>query len=169
MKPNIRYLDHTEAGEFGELEQVLIRINRCAAVVKGGRRFSFAALCVAGNRQGAVGYGYQKARQVPNAIEKANRDARKHLLRVPLVGGTIPHQVEGNYCSSKVVLIPAARGTGIIAGSSVRAVCELAGVTDILSKAYGSTNPQNLVKATLQALSLLRTREQVAEARGVEL
>ena len=170
MKTKFNYLDTTEASQLDGLSEVLIQINRSAAVVKGGRRFSFAALTVSGNRGGIVGQGFGKARQVPNAIEKATKDARKHMIRVPVTPqGTIPHEVEGRYCGSKVRLIPAAPGTGVIAGSSVRAVCEMAGVKNILSKAYGSTNPVNLVKATFQALTQLRTREQVAGLRGVEL
>jgi len=170
MKTKFDYLDTTEASQLEGLSEVLIQINRSAAVVKGGRRFSFSALTVAGNRAGTVGQGFGKARQVPNAIEKATKDARKHMLRVPITpDGTIPHEVNGRYCGSMVRLIPAAPGTGVIAGSSVRAVCEMAGVKNILSKAYGSTNPVNLVKATFHALTQLRTREQVAALRGVEL
>jgi small subunit ribosomal protein S5 len=170
MKTKFDYLDTTEASQLEGLSEVLIQVNRSAAVVKGGRRFSFAALTVAGNRAGIVGQGFGKARQVPNAIEKATKDTRKHMIRVPLTPeGTIPHEVNGRYCGSIVRLIPAAPGTGVIAGASVRAVCEMAGVKNILSKAYGSTNPVNLVKATFHALTLLRTREQVAALRGVEL
>jgi small subunit ribosomal protein S5 len=170
MKTKFDYLDTTEASQLEGLSEVLIQVNRSAAVVKGGRRFSFAALTVAGNRAGIVGQGFGKARQVPNAIEKATKDARKHMIRVPVTPeGTIPHEVNGRYCGSMVRLIPAAPGTGVIAGSSVRAVCEMAGVKNILSKAYGSTNPVNLVKATFHALTLLRTREQVAALRGVEI
>jgi small subunit ribosomal protein S5 len=170
MKTRFDYLDTTEASMLEGLSEVLIQVNRSAAVVKGGRRFSFAALTVAGNRAGIVGQGFGKARQVPNAIEKATKDARKHMIRVPLTpDGTIPHEVNGRYCGSMVRLIPAAPGTGVIAGSSVRAVCEMAGVKNILSKAYGSTNPVNLVKATFHALTLLRTKEQVAALRGVEI
>ena len=170
MKTRFDYLDTTEASLLEGLSEVLIQVNRSAAVVKGGRRFSFAALTVAGNRAGIVGQGFGKARQVPNAIEKATKDARKHMIRVPLTpDGTIPHEVNGRYCGSMVRLIPAAPGTGVIAGSSVRAVCEMAGVKNILSKAYGSTNPVNLVKATFHALTLLRTKNQVAALRGVEI
>jgi small subunit ribosomal protein S5 len=170
MKTKFDYLDTTEASQLDGLTEVLIQVNRSAAVVKGGRRFSFAALTVAGNRGGIVGQGFGKARQVPNAIEKATKDARKHMIRVPLTSdGTIPHEVNGRYCGSMVRLIPAAPGTGVIAGASVRAVCEMAGVKNILTKAYGSTNPVNLVKATFHALTLLRTREQVAALRGVQL
>jgi small subunit ribosomal protein S5 len=138
--------------------------------VKGGRRFSFSALSIAGNREGIVGHGYGKARQVPAAIEKANKDARKHLVRVPLnEHGTIPHEVTGRFCGSMVRLIPASEGTGIIAGASVRAVCEMAGIRNILSKAYGSTNPINLTKATFEALAQLRTREEVLGLRGMQV
>lgn len=170
MKPRIRYLDGMEVEEINNLAESLVKVNRSAAVVKGGRRFSFSALSVSGNKEGIVGYGFGKARQVPNAIEKAARDGRKHLMRVPLTkSGTIPHEVEGFYCSAMVRVLPASPGTGIIACPSVRAVCEMAGIKDILTKSYGSTNPINLVKATLHALSQLRTPEQVAQLRGVQL
>jgi len=170
MKTKFDYLDTTEASQLEGLSEVLIQVNRSAAVVKGGRRFSFAALTVSGNRAGVVGQGFGKARQVPNAIEKATKDTRKHMIRVPLTSdGTIPHEVNGRYCGSMVRLIPAAPGTGVIAGSAVRAVCEMAGVKNILSKAYGSTNPVNVVKATFHALTQLRTKEQVAALRGIEI
>jgi small subunit ribosomal protein S5 len=117
-----------------------------------------------------VGHGFGKARQVPNAIEKATKDSRKHMMRVPLTGdGTIPHEVNGRYCGAIVRLVPAAPGTGVIAGASVRAVCEQAGVKNILTKSYGSNNPINVVKATFHALSQLRTREEVAALRGIAL
>ena len=170
MKEEIQYLDHTEAAELGNISEVLVKINRCSAVVKGGRRFSFSALSVAGNREGLVGYGFGKARQVPPAIEKAAKDARKHLLRVPLTASaSIPHAVTGRYCGAVIRLLPASSGTGIIAGAAVRAVCEMAGVKNILTKAYGSTNPVNLIKATVWAFAQLRTQAEVAELRGVEL
>jgi len=170
MKTKFNYLDTTEASLLEGLSEILIQVNRSASVVKGGRRFSFAALTVAGNRGGTVGQGFGKARQVPNAIEKATKDARKHMIQVPLTkDGTIPHEVNGRYCGSMVRLIPAAPGTGVIAGTSVRAVCEMAGVKNVLTKAYGSTNPVNLVKATFHALIQLRTREQVAALRGVDI
>jgi small subunit ribosomal protein S5 len=170
MKPRIRFLDGMEVEEINDITESLVKVNRSAAVVKGGRRFSFSALSVSGNKSGIVGYGFGKARQVPGAIEKAARDGRKHLMRVPLTRtGTIPHEVEGFYCSAMVRMLPASPGTGIIACPSVRAVCEMAGIKDILTKSYGSTNPINLVKATLHALSLLRTPEHVAELRGVQL
>ena len=152
------------------LAESLVKVNRSAAVVKGGRRFSFSALSVCGNKAGIVGYGFGKARQVPGAIEKAAKDGRKHLMRVPLTTtATIPHEVEGHHCGSMVRLIPASPGTGIIACPSVRAVAEMSGIKDILSKSYGSTNPVNLVKATLHALSQLRTPEGVAALRGIQL
>ena len=146
-----------------------VQIRRCSCVVKGGRRFSFTALVVTGNSQGKVGYGYGKAIEVPLAIEKATKQANRQLKDVPLVEGTIPHKVVGRFRSSKVILIPARPGTGIIAGEAVRAVVESAGVTDILTKSIGSSNPVNLVKAVMNGLESLRTRETVATLRGVEL
>ena len=170
MKHKIEYLDHAEVDELQTVGELLIKVNRCAAVVKGGRRFSFSALVVVGDRSGAVGYGFGKARQVPGAVEKANKDGRKHLQRVPLTAwNSIPHEVTGVFCSARVRLIPASGGTGIIAGASVRAVAEMAGIHNLLSKSYGSTNPINLVKATLDALAQLRTPEQAAQMRGVTL
>jgi small subunit ribosomal protein S5 len=171
MSQDLRYLDAAEVEQLGErLSEVLVRINRSAAVVKGGRRFSFSALSVCGNRGGVVGLGYGKGRQVPSAIEKAARDARKHLISVPVTEqGSIPHEVQASYCGSIIRVIPASSGTGIIAGASARAVCEMAGIKNILTKSYGSNNPVNLVKATLLALSQLRTRETVAALRGLAL
>jgi small subunit ribosomal protein S5 len=170
MKRKIEYIDTMEVEGMGDLTETLVNINRSAAVVKGGRRFSFSSLSIVGNREGIVGYGFGKARQVPMAIEKAAKDGRKHLQRVPVTKeGSIPHDVLGRFCGSRILILPASPGTGIIACSSVRAVCEMAGITNILTKSYGSTNPINLVKATLDALAQLRTREQVKELRGVEL
>jgi small subunit ribosomal protein S5 len=170
MKHKTQYLDHGEVDELSGLAEQLIKVNRCAAVVKGGRRFSFSSLVVVGDRSGVVGYGFGKARQVPGSVEKANKDGRKHLQRVPLTAwGSIPHEVTGEFCSAVVRLIPASSGTGIIAGTSVRAVAEMSGIKNLLSKAYGSTNPVNLVKATLHALAQLRTPDEVAAMRGVEL
>jgi small subunit ribosomal protein S5 len=170
MKHKIEYIDTMEVEKMADLTETLVTINRSAAVVKGGRRFSFSSLSIIGNREGIVGYGFGKARQVPNAIEKAAKDGRKHLQRVPVTKkGSIPHEVLGRFCGSRILMIPASEGTGIIACSSVRAVCEMAGVTNILTKSYGSTNPINLVKATLAGLSQLRTREEVKALRGVEL
>jgi small subunit ribosomal protein S5 len=158
-------------GDDGEsrLEERVVKINRCATVVKGGRRFSFSALVVLGDREGTVGLGFGKANEVPPSVEKAIKDARKNMRKVSLKGHTIPHQIAGRYLTSKVVLVPAAEGTGIIAGSAVRAVVECAGVKNLLSKVYGSTNPINVVKATLDALNRLRTAEDVARLRGVEV
>jgi small subunit ribosomal protein S5 len=170
MKQSFRYLDVAEVDQLSTLSEVLVRINRCAVVVKGGRRFSFSALSVSGNRGGVVGIGFGKGRQVPGAIEKAGRDARKHLMRVPVTpAGSIPHEVEAGFCGALIRLVPASPGTGIIAGASVRAVCEMAGIKNILTKSYGSTNPVNLVKATLLALSRLRTEREVGDLREVEL
>jgi len=152
-----------------DVEDDVVAINRSAAVVKGGRRFSFSALSVVGNRNGLVGIGYGKGREVPNAIEKSVKDARKQIMRVVRDGSTIPHATEGEYCATKVRLLPAAPGTGIIAGKAVRKVLEHAGITDILTKNYGSTNPLNVVKATMMALSKLRNREQTVAVRGVNL
>ena len=170
MKRKIEYMDSLSVDELGELTETLVKVNRSAAVVKGGRRFSFSALSVVGDRKTVVGYGFGKARQVPNAIEKAAKDGRKHLQVVPVTKeGSIPHEVTGRFCGSMIRMLPASPGTGIIACSTVRAVCEMAGVTNILTKSYGSTNPINLLKATLDALAQLRTREQCAELRGVQL
>lgn len=152
-----------------DVEDDVVAINRSAAVVKGGRRFSFSALSVVGNRNGLVGIGYGKGREVPNAIEKSVKDARKQIMRVIRAGTSIPHATEGEYCATKVRLLPAAPGTGIIAGKAVRKVLEHAGITDILTKNYGSTNPLNVVKATMVALSKLRSREQTVAVRGVNL
>lgn len=148
-------------------EETVVRVYRCTKVVKGGRRFSFAALVVVGNRNGQVGMGYGKANEVPLAVEKGIKDAKKNLQTISLVGTSIPHRVDGRYGASKVVLIPAREGTGVIAGSAPRAVLELVGIHDILTKSYGSNSPKNLVKATLEGLSRLRTKEQVAQLRGV--
>ncbi|RMH02062.1 MAG: 30S ribosomal protein S5 [Planctomycetota bacterium] len=168
-REKISYLDRAEAEKLGELKEERLKVNRTAKVVKGGRRFAFSALTVVGNQDGVVGYGFGKAKEIPAAMQKAFKDGRKHLIRVPRVGTTIPHEVEGSFCSSRVRLIPAAEGTGIIAGGTVRAVLELAGVKDVLTKAYGSTNPINLVKATIQGLAQLRTKEMISDARGIEL
>lgn len=153
----------------GGIESSVVRIYRCAKVVKGGRTFSFGALVIAGDRRGNVGVGYGKANEVPNAVEKATKDARKTMFKVNLKGGTIPHTTKATSGASTVILVPARPGTGVTAGKSVRPVVELAGVTDILTKAYGSTSPKNLVKATIAALRQLHNRDQVEEVRGVKL
>ena len=153
----------------GGLEDNVVKIYRCAKVVRGGRRFSFSALVVVGDRQGRVGVGYGKAREVPSAVEKGKKTATRAMLKVGLVRGTIPHQTIGRYGASKVVMIPASKGTGIIAGGSVRAVLELAGVKDVLTKSYGSNNPKNLVRATFLALRAMFDRDEIARLRGVSL
>ncbi len=159
----------TEPTTHGELIDKVLKIRRCAAVVKGGRRFSFTALVVVGDGQGRVGWGYGKANEVPPAVEKAIRDGTRNMISVPLEGTTIPHRVEGHFGASKVLMLPAAPGTGVIAGDAVRAVCECAGIRDILTKSYGSNNPHNLVKAAVEALRQLRSRAEVEMLRGVSL
>jgi len=158
---------------FGESEDAfedhVVKIYRCACVVKGGRRFSFAALVVVGDRNGKIGIGYGKAKEVPMSVEKGIKDARKKLVDIALKGNTIPHKVVGRFGASSVVLVPAREGTGVIAGKNIRPMLELAGVKDVLTKAYGSTTPKNLVKATMNALESLRTAEQVGQMRGVEV
>ncbi len=149
--------------------ETVIQIRRCACVVKGGRRFSFAALVVTGERNGRAGYGYGKAKEVPLAVEKATKVSNRSMQSYSIVEGTIPHQVMGEFRASRILLSPAKPGTGIIAGECVRNVLEAVGITDILSKSYGSTNPLNLVKATFDALSQLQTRDQVERLRGVSL
>lgn len=168
VKRKFEVLPLQEAAEL-QLEDDVVAINRSAAVVKGGRRFSFSALTIVGNRSGVVGVGYGKAKQVQSAVEKSVKDGRKNLVEVVLDGDSIPHQVTGRYGASMVRLIPASPGTGIIAGSSVRKVVELAGVKNILTKSYGSNNPINLVKATLDGLAQLRSKADTAKLRGVEL
>jgi small subunit ribosomal protein S5 len=150
----------------------VVKIRRCAAVVKGGRRFSFNALVVVGDRNGRVSWGYGKANEVPPAVEKAAKDGQERLKRqkqVQMAGETIPHRVIGQYGASKVILVPAGPGTGVKAGPGVRDVLECCGIHNILTKTHGSTNPINLVKATIQGLMQLRTREEVARLRGVTL
>ncbi len=147
----------------------VVKIKRCAAVVKGGRRFSFAAMVVVGDGKSKVGWGYGKANEVPPSVEKANKQATRSMIDVPVVDGTIPHQVKGRFSAAQVILIPAGPGTGIIAGASVRAVCEAAGIHNILTKSYGSNNPVTLVKATISALGQLRTTQDIERLRGVSL
>lgn len=152
------------------LEERIVDIWRCAKVVKGGRRFSFAAMAVVGNGHGVAGMGYGKGREVPIAIEKAVKDAKKHLVRVPTYGSTIPHEVRGKHTTAAVMMIPALPGTGVIAGQAVRAVLDSIGVRDVLTKSVGgNNNAKNLVKATFEALAQLRNREDVSKLRGVSI
>jgi small subunit ribosomal protein S5 len=154
------------------LDERVVKIRRCAAVVKGGRRFSFNALVVVGDKKGRVAAGYGKANEVPPAVEKATKDAQetmKRSKRISMRGDTIPHRVIGRYCGSRVILVPAGPGTGVKAGPGVRDVLEMAGIHNILTKVHGSSNPINLVKATIEGLMQLRTREEVARLRGVTL
>jgi len=153
----------------GELIDKVVKIRRCAAVVKGGRRFSFAALVVIGDGQGKVGWGYGKANEVPPAVEKAVKDGTRSMEPIALEGTTIPHEVKGQFGAARVVLVPAGPGTGVIAGASVRAVCEACGIHDILTKSFGTNNPTNVVKATIAALQSLRSRSEVERLRGVSL
>jgi small subunit ribosomal protein S5 len=154
------------------MEERVVKIRRCAAVVKGGRRFSFNALVVVGDRRGRVAWGYGKANEVPPAVEKASKDAQETLKRqkqVQMRGETIPHRIVGRFGSSRVVMVPAGPGTGVKAGPGVRDVLEACGIHNILTKTHGSTNAMNLVKATMQGLLMLRTREEIARLRGVTL
>ena len=149
------------------LEERVVQINRVAKVVKGGRRFSFSAVVIVGDGQGHVGAGLGKAGEVPEAIRKGVEDAKKNLIKIPMVGTTIPHEVRSEYAAAKVLLKPASQGTGVIAGGSVRAVVEAAGIRDILTKVHGSTNPVNVVRATIEALRDLSSAEEISARRGV--
>jgi small subunit ribosomal protein S5 len=151
------------------LEDTVVKIYRCAKVVKGGRRFSFGALVVVGDRKGTVGIGYAKANEVPQAVEKGVKEAKKDLRKIPLLGRTLPHQVMGKFGATRVTLVPASPGTGVIAGLSVRAVLEYAGVQDVLTKVYGGTSAKNVLKATMDGLTKLRTKEVIERLRGVEV
>ncbi len=152
-----------------ELTERVVQINRVSKVVKGGRRFSFSAIVVVGDGRGHVGAGLGKADEVPDAIKKGVEDAKKNLMLVPLVDRTIPHPVTADFGAAKVLLRPASKGTGVIAGGSVRAVVESAGIHDILSKSLGSSNPVNVVRATMKAMQMLRSREEIERTRGMSL
>ena len=152
-----------------ELRSTVIKIYRNATVMKGGRRFSFSALVVVGDGAGHVGLGYGKANEVPQAVEKGEKEARKAVFEVSMVGTTLPHTLLARYKAARVLLKPAAPGTGVIAGAAVRAILEAAGVKDILTKAYGATNPKNLAKATIAGLQSLKNRQQVEALRGVKI
>lgn len=154
--------------EAGFIEKV-VHLNRVAKVVKGGRRFSFSALVVVGDGKGSVGFGLGKAQEVPEALRKASERARKTMVQVPLVEGTLPYEILGRFGAGRVMLKPASRGTGIIAGGAVRAVMEAAGVTDVLAKAIGTNNPHNVLRAAMQGLVSLRSAEEVSEVRGKKL
>ena len=159
---------NTESSPAG-FEDEVVRIYRCTTVVKGGQRFSFAALVVVGDRRGQVGIGYGKANQVPSAVEKGIKAAHKNIITVKLEGSTLPHEVVGRYGASRVVMVPASPGTGVIAGASVRAVLELAGVHDVLTKSYGSNSPKNVVRATIEALRSLINAGDITHLRGVSV
>lgn len=152
-----------------ELKEKLVALNRVAKVTKGGRTFSFSAIVVVGNGEGAVGQGLGKARDVSEAISKAADDAKKNLIQVPILNGTIPHEQKGKYGAGRIFIKPAADGTGVIAGGSMRAVLEIAGIHNVLAKSMGSSNPHNVVKATIDALSKLRSPHKIAQDRRVSL
>ena len=157
-----------EQNEFGFVEKI-VYLNRVAKVVKGGRRFSFSALVVVGDGKGSVGYGLGKAQEVPEALRKATDQAKKSMVQIPLVEGTLPYEVLGRFGAGSVMLKPASKGTGIIAGGAVRAVMEAAGVTDVLAKAIGTSNPHNVLRATVAGLNSLRSAEEVSALRGKKL
>ncbi len=157
-----------DARQF-DLEDRVVSINRVSKVVKGGRRLRFAALVVVGDRNGHVGFGTGKAQEVPEAIRKAVEDAKKNLIEVPMVGSTIPHEVIGSFCGGRILMKPAVAGAGVAAGGPVRAVLELAGISDITSKSLGSNTPVNVVRATVEGLNRLKRAEEVAELRGISV
>ncbi|MGL6227492.1 MAG: 30S ribosomal protein S5 [Thermoguttaceae bacterium] len=159
----------SETSTRGDLIDKVVKIRRCAAVVKGGRRFSFSALVVVGDGNGKVAWGYGKANEVPPAVDKAVKDGSRKMIPIQLEGTTIPHEVRGHFGAARVILVPAGPGTGVIAGAAVRAVCEACGIHDILTKSYGTANPTNVVKATIDALMQLRSKSEIERLRGVAL
>jgi len=161
--------DRVKAADANELNEKLVNLSRVAKVTKGGRTFSFSALVVVGDGNGTVGHGLGKARDVSESISKAADDAKKNLVKVPIYNGTIPHEQLGKYGAGKVLIKPAADGTGVIAGGAMRAVLEIAGVHNVLAKSQGSSNPHNVVKATVDALKKLRSPLQIAKDRGISL
>jgi small subunit ribosomal protein S5 len=163
------FRDKKKDDSRGAFEERVVKIKRCAAVVKGGRRFSFAAMVVVGDKQGRVGWGYGKANEVQPSVEKAVKQAQRNMIKVPIIEGSIPHSVQGRSGAARVLLVPAGPGTGVIAGDAVRAVCESAGIHDILTKCLGTTNSVLLVKATMDAIQQLRTKDEVEVLRGVTL
>ncbi|AXY26501.1 30S ribosomal protein S5 [Suicoccus acidiformans] len=159
-------MEYVNPETLGEIEDRVVAINRVTKVVKGGRRLRFSALVVVGDREGHVGFGTGKAQEVPEAIRKAIEDAKKKMITVPMTGSTIPHEVLGEFCGGKVLLKPAAAGSGVAAGGPVRAIVELAGIQDVTSKSLGSNTPINMITATMEGLQQLKVAEEVAELRG---
>ena len=157
-----------ETNEVGFVEKI-VALNRVAKVVKGGRRFSFSALVVVGDGNGSVGFGLGKAQEVPEALRKATESAKRNMIQIPVLDGTLPYQVLGRFGAGSVLLIPASEGTGVIAGGAVRAIMEAAGIRDVLSKAIGTNNPHNVIKATMAGLAALRSADEVSELRGKTL
>ncbi|MGI9158523.1 MAG: 30S ribosomal protein S5 [Saprospiraceae bacterium] len=162
-------IEKVKPAESSEMKEKMVALNRVSKVTKGGRTFSFAAVVVIGDGKGTIGHGLGKAREVSEAIAKAVKDAEKNMIKVPVFNGTIPHEAFGKYDSGRVLIKPAAHGTGVIAGGAMRAVLEMAGVHDVLAKSQGSSNPHNVVKATIAALASLRSPLEVARQRGISM